>query len=48
MFLTTQRIVHALITTQILMELALHAQLFSSSIVQVVKIARSTVRRAPD
>ena len=48
MFLKTQKIAHALITTQIQIEIALRAQLASSLMVRVVKIAISTVRRAPD
>ena len=48
MFLTTQIIAHALITTQIQMEIALRAQLPSSSMVRVVRIAILTVRLAPD
>ena len=48
MFLTTQIIAHALVTTQIQMEIALRAQLPSSSMVRVVKIAILTVRLAPD
>jgi hypothetical protein len=48
MFLTTQIIAHALITTQIQTEIALLAQLPNSSMVRVVKIAILTVRLAPD
>jgi hypothetical protein len=39
---------HALITTQIQMEIALHAQLPSSLMVRAVRTALLTVRRAAD